>query len=131
MDETKNKNNNMAIYKILFFFFFFLVYDHGDHTAKQISLHLSLFSAATLHGISGSMLSASLLTQSSQRKRGLPKGLLPTGFSSIVVLTMDPTLRHACPVQVNLFFLISFAIFGLSEPNLTCVCVEARAVDLP
>ncbi|KAF0763132.1 Uncharacterized protein FWK35_00018024 [Aphis craccivora] len=68
---------------------------HKNHTAKQISLHLSLSSATTLHGISGSMFSTSLFTQSFQRKRGLPKGLLPTGFP-LIVLTMDPTLL-SCP----------------------------------
>jgi hypothetical protein len=45
-------------------YFILLVYGHWYHTAKQISLHLSLSSTAILHGISGSMLPASFFTQS-------------------------------------------------------------------
>jgi hypothetical protein len=103
----------MYTYIYVCIYFFLLLYGHWDHTAKKIYLHLYLSSAATLHGITGWMLLfASFFTQSSRRKRGLPRGLLPTGLSSIVILIIDPILRHAFPAQVNLLFLISFAMFG-------------------
>jgi hypothetical protein len=61
---------------------------------------------------SSALLFQRLSTQSSHLKRGLPRGLLPTGFSSITLLINESCFLQACPAQTSLLFFISFSISG-------------------
>ncbi|KAE9536985.1 hypothetical protein AGLY_006792 [Aphis glycines] len=86
-----------------------LLVDYGlqDHPCKQICRHLSLSSAASFHCVFGSTALTSFLIRSSHRKRGLPNGLFPVGFSLITALMKEPSFLQACPAHINLLLLIS------------------------
>jgi len=74
-------------------FFLFLFFLRGFSVIETIP--------PVLHGVSGRILPTSAFTQSSQRSRGLPSGLLPVGFSSIVVLFIEPIFLNAWSAYVS------------------------------
>ncbi|KAE9536984.1 hypothetical protein AGLY_006791 [Aphis glycines] len=97
-----------------------LLVDYGlqDHPCKQICRHLSLSSAASFHCVFGSTALTSFLIRSSHRKRGLPNGLFPVGFSLITALMKEPSFLQACPAHINLLLLIS-DIISVSSLEIT------------
>uniref|UniRef100_A0A2S2Q9Z8 Uncharacterized protein n=1 Tax=Sipha flava TaxID=143950 RepID=A0A2S2Q9Z8_9HEMI len=88
----------------------FVGYGLQDHPCKQICGHLSLSSATSLHCIFGSTALTSFLIRSSHRKRSLPNGLFPIGFSLKTTLIKEPSFLQACPAYIYLLLVISAII---------------------
>lgn len=114
-----NTFKNKQIYYFFYYYYFF--FRPIKPNIQYTHLHSSRFFANVCQFIFGWNPATSLLTQSSQHSRGLPKGHYPLGSSCKMVFTRASVFLQTWPAHSSLFIFIIFSISGLLYRSLSSI----------